>query len=88
MCTGITITRYVPLSQRTNIAGSNIVALAVVTMEILSAVLRNQGNFQKDCFFKGLDCRNMTLVPGDYLWCRRSVQYFLTCYEEKNLRFN
>ena len=26
----------------------------------------------------------MTLVPGDYLWCQHSVQYFLACYEEKN----
>ena len=25
----------------------------------------------------------MTLVSGDYLWCRRSVQYFLACYEKK-----
>ena len=44
MCTGITVTRrYVPLSRRTNIAGSNIVALAVIT--------RNQGDFQKDSVF-------------------------------------
>ena len=28
----------------------------------------------------------MTLVPGDYLWCRCSVQYFLACYEDKNLK--
>ena len=34
------------------IAGSNIIALAVVTMETLSVFLRYQGNFQ-DCFFKG-----------------------------------
>ena len=28
----------------------------------------------------------MTLVTGtgNYLWCRRSVQYLLACYEEKN----
>ena len=53
MCTGITVTRrYVPLSWRTNIAISNIVAHAVVTMDTLSAFLRNQGDFQKDCFLK------------------------------------
>ena len=28
----------------------------------------------------------MTLVPGDYLWCRCSVQYFLVCYEEKIIK--
>ena len=51
MCTGITVTRrYVALSQRTNTAGSNIVALVVVTMETSSAFLRN--HFQKDCFLK------------------------------------
>ena len=26
----------------------------------------------------------MALVPGDYLWCRHSVQYFLACYKEKS----
>ena len=53
MYTGITVTRrYVLLSQRTNIAGLNIVALTVVTMETSSAFLRNQGDFQKDCFLK------------------------------------
>ena len=53
MCTGITVTRrFVPLSRRTNIAGSNIVAYAVVTMETSSACLRNQEDFQKDCFLK------------------------------------
>ena len=47
MCTGITVTRrYVPLS------GMNIVALMVATMEASSASLRNQGDFQKDCFLK------------------------------------
>ena len=36
MCTSITVTRQCgPLSQRTNIAGSNIVAHMVVTMETL-----------------------------------------------------
>ena len=25
----------------------------------------------------------MTLMPGDFLWCRRLVQYILACYEEK-----
>ena len=49
MCIEITVTRYVP---HTNIAGSNIVALAVVTMETLLAFLRNQGDFQKDSFLK------------------------------------
>ena len=49
MCTGITVNRrYVPLSRRTNITGSNIVALVVVTMETSSAFLRNQGDSQKD----------------------------------------
>ena len=49
MCTGITVTRqYVSPSRGTNIAGSNIVAHAVVTMETSSAFLRNQGDFQKD----------------------------------------
>ena len=37
MCTSFIVTRrYGPLSLRTNIAGSNIVAHAVVTMETLS----------------------------------------------------
>ena len=27
----------------------------------------------------------MTLVPGDFLWCRRLVQYILTRHEETNL---
>ena len=41
MCTGITVTRrYVPFSRRTNIAGLNIVALAVITMETSLAFLR------------------------------------------------
>ena len=30
----------------------------------------------------------MMLVPGDYLWCRRSVKNFLVCYEEKNYKIN
>ena len=71
-----------------NIAGSNIVALAVVTMETSSAFLRNVGDFQKDCFFKRMDWQNMMLVPGDYLWCQHSVQYFLVCYEEENEKIN
>ena len=80
MCTGIRVTgRYVPLSQQKNKTSSNIIAVAVVTMETLSAVLKNQGDFQKE-FFK-MDWLNMTLVLGDYLWCQRSVQYFLACYE-------
>ena len=75
MCTGITVTkRYVPLSRRMNIAGFNIIVHAVVTMET-SAFLRNQGDFQKYCFFKRMDWRNMTLVPGDYLWSQRNVQF-------------
>ena len=53
MCTGISvIRRYVPLSRRTNIAGLNIIALAVVAMETSSVFLRNQG-FPKGLFFKG-----------------------------------
>ena len=28
----------------------------------------------------------MTLVLGDYLWCRHLVQYFLECYEEEKLK--
>ena len=79
MCTGITVTRrYVPSSQRTNKTGSKIEAHAGVTMETLSAFPRSQGDFQKDCFFKdGL--AKYDVMPGDYLWCRRSVQYFLAC---------
>ena len=54
MCTGITVNRrYVPHSQRTKIAGSQLDAHKVITMETSSAFLRNQGDFQKDCFFKG-----------------------------------
>ena len=54
MCTGITVTRqYIPLSWRImNKAGSNIVALAVVTMETLPAFLRNQGISKRTVFFK------------------------------------
>ena len=53
MCTGISVTRwYVLRSQQTNKAGSKIDAYMVVTMETLSAFLRSQGDFQKDCFLK------------------------------------
>ena len=53
MCTGVTVTRrYLPPSRRTNIAGSNTIAHAVVTMEKAIAVLRIQGDFQKNCFLK------------------------------------
>ena len=30
----------------------------------------------------------MTLVPGDYVFCQRSVQYFVACYEDKNEKIN
>ena len=84
MCTGITVTRrYVPLSRRTNIAGSNIVAHSVVTMETSSKVLRNQGDFQKNCFLR-MDWRDMTLVTGDLLWCRRLVQNILAFFDNYN----
>ena len=28
----------------------------------------------------------MTLDPGDYLYCRHSVSYFLACYEDKHTK--
>ena len=53
MCTTNAVTRRCGLlSRRTNIAGSNIVAHAVVTMEAFPGT-QGQGGFQKDCFFKG-----------------------------------
>ena len=49
MCTSITITRRCgPLPRRTNIAGSNIVAHAVVTMETLSLFLDVMKNLKKN----------------------------------------
>ena len=53
MCSNITVTRRcVPLSRRTNIAGSNIIAHADVTTDIVAS-LGTQGDFQKDCIFNG-----------------------------------
>ena len=75
MCTCITVARRcVPLSWRTNIAGSNIVVHAVFTMETLSL-------FRE---LKGISKRTMFLKDGlakydDFLWCRRLVQYVLVC---------
>ena len=66
MCTGITVTRrYVLLSWRTNIAGSNIIVLVVATMETSSAFLRNRG-ISKRAVFLRMDWQNMTLASGDY----------------------
>ena len=36
-----------------DIAGTKLNAHAVITMETSSVFLRSQGDFQKDCFFKG-----------------------------------
>ena len=27
----------------------------------------------------------MTLVPGEFLWCQRLVQYIVACYEKKSI---
>ena len=54
MCTSITVTRRCgPLSRRTNIAGSNIVAHAVVTMETLSLFRELKGISNRTAFLKG-----------------------------------
>ena len=51
MCTSITVTRLcVLLSWRTNIAGSNIVAHADVTMETLSLFWELKGIFLRTAF--------------------------------------
>ena len=53
MCTSITVTRRCgPLSHRTNIAGSNIVAHAVVTMETLSHFRELKGISERTAFLK------------------------------------
>ena len=53
MCTSITVTRRCgPLSRRTNIAGSNIVAHAVVTMETLSLFRELKGISKMTVFLK------------------------------------
>ena len=53
MCTSITVTRqYGPLSRRTNIAGSNIVAHEVVTMETLSHFQELEGISKRTAFLK------------------------------------
>ena len=54
MCTSITVTRRCgPLSRRTNISGSNIVAHAVVTMETVSLFRELKGISKRTAFFKG-----------------------------------
>ena len=53
MCTSITVTRRcVPLSRRTNIAGSNIVAHTDVTMETLSLFRELKGISKRTAFLK------------------------------------
>ena len=54
MCTSITVTRQCgPLSRQTNIAGSNIVAHAVITMETLSLFREFKGISKRTAFFNG-----------------------------------
>ena len=82
-----------------NKAGSKIDAHIVITMETSSVFLRSQKDFQKVITWKhGLVSaflrsqrdfqKDKGLVKYDvsagWLWCRRSVQYFLASYEEKN----
>ena len=66
MCTSITVTkRCGPLSQRTNIAGLNIVAHAVVTMEILSLFQELKGISKRAAFLNdGL--AKYDIMPGDF----------------------
>ena len=53
MCTSITVARrFGPLSRRTNIAGSNTVAHAVVTMETLSLFRELKGISKRTAFLK------------------------------------
>ena len=53
MCTSITVTRRCGLlSQRKNIAGSNIVVHVVVTMEILSLFEKLKGISKRTAFLK------------------------------------
>ena len=53
MCTSITLTRRCcPLSWQMNIAGSNIVAFAVVTMEILLFFREPKGISERTAFLK------------------------------------
>ena len=85
MCTGITVTkRYVPRSRQTNKTGSKIDTHTVVTMLHRQCFKEGRGISKKTVFLK-MEWRNTTLVLGDFLWCQRSVQYLLACYEEKKL---
>ena len=53
MCTSITVTRHCgPLSRRTNIAGSNIVVHAVITMETLLLFQELKGISKRTAFLK------------------------------------
>ena len=53
MCTSITVTRRSgPLSQQTNIVGSNIVAHAIITMETLSHFRELKGISKRTAFLK------------------------------------
>ena len=84
MCTSIIVTIQCGLlSRRTNLAGSNIIAHAVVTMETLSLFRELEGIFKRTAFLKdGL--AKYDVSAGCFLWCQRLVQYILACYEEKN----
>ena len=52
MCTSITVTRCGLLSQQTDIAGSNIVAHAIVTMETLLLFRELKGISKRAAFLK------------------------------------
>ena len=60
------------------ITRSHLHAISVIISKVQYATLALIfGGFLKGLVFKRMDWRNTTLVPGDYLWCRCSAQYFL-----------